>query len=89
METVAQQVVLPGDVLAHVSAATEVRLGAGLTQLRDQVVATRAGRLQQRDDGSKLWVEAPQVRGRLLGGSACSCSSQFFLAHATEALRPL
>ncbi len=57
-----QVVVLPGDVICKVT--TDMRLGSGLTQLKDDVVATRAGLLRDKD-GNKLWIDSPQVRVRM------------------------
>lgn len=52
-------VVLPGDVIGKVT--TEIRLGSGLTQLRDDIVSTRAGVLRERH-GDRYWVDSSQKR---------------------------
>ncbi|KAI7838848.1 hypothetical protein COHA_007462 [Chlorella ohadii] len=53
--------VCPGDVLMALPETGVVRIGGGVQQDGEQLVATKAGLLQQARNG-KLWVEARQKR---------------------------
>ncbi|XP_002963728.2 putative exosome complex component rrp40 [Selaginella moellendorffii] len=59
----ASRIVLPGDVVFGLAAQAQnkvLRLGSGLSQDADRVVAIKAGRLNHAK--SKLWVEGSQKR---------------------------
>lgn len=55
------QAVCPGDPLMALPETGVVRIGGGVAQDGDQLLATKAGVLRQAR-GSKLWVEARQKR---------------------------
>lgn len=55
------QGVCPGDVLMSLPETGVLRIGGGVQQDGEQLVATKAGLLQQARNG-KLWVEARQKR---------------------------
>lgn len=55
------QGVCPGDALMALPETGVVRIGGGVQQDGEQLVATKAGLLQQARNG-KLWVEARQKR---------------------------
>lgn len=55
------QTVAPGDVLLDLTSVAAVRLGGGLRQDNDYVLATKAGRLKHTKP-NKYWVEGSQKR---------------------------
>eukprot|EP00270_Netrium_digitus_P002851 TRINITY_DN13222_c0_g1_i7.p1 TRINITY_DN13222_c0_g1~~TRINITY_DN13222_c0_g1_i7.p1 ORF type:complete len:204 (-),score=41.33 TRINITY_DN13222_c0_g1_i7:144-683(-) len=72
-------VMVPGDVVvdfAHMPAGSVLRVGRGLQQDGQKLVAVQAGRLCCVLGKSKLWIEAPQKRyepceGELVIGVVC------------------
>lgn len=56
------QSVCPGDVLMALPETGVVRIGGGVQQEGEQLVAVKAGVLQRAPKGGKLWVEARQKR---------------------------
>lgn len=64
MEEFIDQVVLPGDRIGSVVQGKTIRLGSGLMQDNQTIVATKAGLLRCKVD--KYWVENTQKRVRNL-----------------------
>ena len=65
------QIVLPGDRVAQLPAEGTVRVGGGVHQSGESLVATKAGVVRRGPSGA-LWVSAAQHRcADVLGGSLC------------------
>jgi exosome complex RNA-binding protein Rrp4 len=60
MDDLVDQVVLPGDKIGSISSTKTIRLGQGLWQDNETIIATKAGFL--RSKGEKYWVENSQKR---------------------------
>eukprot|EP00128_Syssomonas_multiformis_P004373 Colp12_sorted_trinity150504_noHs@22458 len=57
----ANTVVVPGDVVLSVQPTESVVIGPGLTQLNNEIVATKGGILR-RAQPSKIWIDSSQKR---------------------------
>ena len=57
------QVVLPGDIVGQIGAGSDamIRLGAGLSQKKADILSTRAGLLKEKN-GEKFYVDSMQKR---------------------------
>jgi hypothetical protein len=65
MQALVDEAVLPGDVVGNIVGSSEaIRLGPGLTQNGEAIVATKAGILRYRGP-DKYWIENSQKRVRL------------------------
>jgi len=62
MDELIDQVVLPGDIIGTVTGEKKIRLGPGLMQNEDAIMATKAGLLRYKAD--RYWVENTQKRVR-------------------------
>lgn len=63
MEELLDQAVLPGDKIGSITASRPIRLGQGLWQDDEAIIAIKAGIL--RCKGDKYWVENSQKRVRI------------------------
>lgn len=70
MNKLVDQAVIPGDIVGKISGTQEgLRLGPGLTQNGEAIVATKAGILRHRAP-DKFWIENSQKRVRPLNPGA-------------------
>ena len=53
-------VVLPGDVVEHLAPQAPIRLGPGLKQEGDDVIAIKSGIVGHSEVGNRWWVENNQ-----------------------------
>lgn len=61
MNTMVDQIVIPGTIIGSLDISGTIRLGPGLIQDHDNVIATKAGILRSKNS-QKYWIENSQKR---------------------------
>lgn len=77
MDELIDQVVLPGDVIGTVTGEKKIRLGPGLMQDEDSIMATKAGLLRYKAE--RYWVENTQKRVRNVSHLNERCLGRFIV----------
>lgn len=61
MDKLVDKVVIPGDVIGQVEGGMTIRLGPGLIQMEESIIATKAGLLRFKAP-DRFWIENNQKR---------------------------